>query len=170
MLRMKAGMSVYDWICLSWDSWSTLIRVHSALCRSWRHALMAGLKGVERCRNTSQRQLWQLRAVGTGSLERIRLYYSWQILADLGSICRVWELICLSHSFESRICSMGRRENGTTTGSISLGLRLSSYFFPIAVSEMIKSRSKCQFTTGPCKLHVLQQCAKKAVYPPSMRE
>lgn len=33
MLRMKAGMSVYDWICLSWDSWSTLIRVHSALCR-----------------------------------------------------------------------------------------------------------------------------------------
>ena len=167
MLRMKAGMSVYDWICLSWDSWSTLIRVHSALCRFLE---TCSYGRVERGRKMSKHLA--ATTVTTAS--------SWNwftgtnsvilFLADLGSICRVWELICLSHSFESRICSMGRRENGTTTGSISLGLRLSSYLFPIAVSEMIKSHSKCQFTTGPCKLHVLQQCAKKAVYPPSMRE
>ena len=129
--------------------------------------------------NTSQRQLWQLRCnwnwfTGTDSVILL--------LAGVSAVCGSWSVW---HSFESRICSMGRRvcsgEWNHNRLGISLGLRLSSYFFPMAVSEMrnqtlpaldlseiitwslvkwcemIKShKKKCQFTAGPCKL---QACA-----------
>lgn len=114
MLRMKAGMSVYDWICLSWDSWSTLIRVHSALCRFLETCSYGRVERGRKGETPRSDNCDNCVATGTGSLERIRLYYSWQVYlpcvgVDLSDIHSSQESVRWEGGFV--------RENGTTTGS-----------------------------------------------------